>query len=105
MAEFIEEPEDHVVKELEQEKIVLEEINQFLELKKSQNQEILDSMSHEFRTPLVIIKSYIDMICQEEFGSINSIQREKLDLVQKNISLLTDAILKTLDELENVKHD
>ena len=65
MTEFIEEPEDHVVKELEQEKIVLEEINQFLELKKSQNQEILDSMSHEFRTPLVIIKSYIDMICQE----------------------------------------
>lgn len=97
--------ESHMVKELEQEKIVLEEINQFLEHQKSQNQEILDSISHEFRTPLVIIKSYIDMMQQEKFGSINSTQREKLTLVQKNISLLIDAILKTLENLEDVKND
>jgi len=105
MIETTQNPESHMVKELEQEKIVLEEINQFLELQKSQNQDIFDSISHEFRTPLVIIKSYIDMMCQEKFGSINSIQREKLTLVQKNISILINAILKTLENLESVKND
>jgi len=105
MTESDQNSESHIVKELEQEKIVLEEINQFLELQKSQNQEILDSISHEFRTPLVIIKSYIDMMHQEKFGSINSTQREKLTLVQKNISLLIDAILQTLENLEDVKND
>jgi len=103
LTELTPDSESHTVKELEQEKIVLEEINQFLELEKTQNQEILDSMSHEFRTPLVIIKSYIDMISQGKFGSINSTQREKLELVQTNVSLLITAILKTLDNLENVK--
>ena len=105
MIESEQNSESHMVKELEQEKIVLEEITQFLELQKSQNQEIMDSISHEFRTPLVIIKSYVDMMYQEKFGSINSTQREKLTLVQKNISILIDAILKTLENLEDVKND
>ena len=85
--------------------MVLEEINQFLEQKKHDNQKILDSMSHEFRTPLVIIKSYVDMMLQKEFGNITSIQHEKLVHVQNNIDLLTKSIFKILKDLERIDDD
>ncbi len=93
----------HTIKELEQEKIILEEINQSLEEKDYENKEILNSMSHEFRTPLVIIKSYVDMTLDEKFGKINSMQRQKLESVKKNIDVLITAIFKTLEVLEDKK--
>ncbi|MEX2192600.1 MAG: histidine kinase dimerization/phospho-acceptor domain-containing protein [Nitrosarchaeum sp.] len=103
MSENTDNMESHKIKELEQEKIILKEINEFLEKKELENNKILDSMSHEFRTPLVIIKSYVDMILQEEFGKINSLQHERLEHVQNNINLLTMAIFKTLEQLNNAK--
>ena len=93
----------HTIKELEQEKMILEEINQSLEEKEFENKEILNSMSHEFRTPLVIIKSYVDMTLDEKFGKINSIQRQKLEHVKKNIDILITSIFKTLEVLEDKK--
>lgn len=91
---------DFKVRELEQQKMILEEIAQSLEQKDLKNQDVLDSMSHEFRTPLVIIKSYVDLILEEKFGNINFEQREKLKHVQKNIDLLINAIFETLKNLE-----
>ena len=105
MSQNSSEPKSHKINELEQEKMMLEEINQFLEQKEHYNQEILDSMSHEFRTPLVIIKSYVDMMLQKEFGNITSIQRDKLVHVQNNVELLTKAIFKILQDLERIDND
>ncbi|MFQ5781908.1 MAG: histidine kinase dimerization/phospho-acceptor domain-containing protein [Nitrosopumilus sp.] len=88
------------LKELEQQKMILEEITQSLEQKEFKNQKVLDSMSHEFRTPLVIVKSYVDLILEEKFGSINYKQHEKLEHVQKNIDVLIGVIFETLKKLE-----
>lgn len=99
------EPKSHKINELEQEKMILEEINQFLEQKEYDNQKILDSMSHELRTPIVIIKSYVDMLLQKEFGDITSIQHEKLVHIQNNVELLTKSIFKILKDLERLDND
>lgn len=83
-------------KELEQEKIIMQEITDILENKQSINQDILDSLSHEFRTPLSIIKTLIDLLVAEEYGTINAKQKEKLLLVQQNTAQLIDEIFKIL---------
>ena len=85
-----------LIKELEQEKIILKEINEFLEKEQSSNQEILDSMSHEFRTPLVTIKAYVDMTLNDKFGELNQKQRMKLEKVQESVEILIDVIYRTL---------
>jgi len=60
----------HLMKELEQEKLFLEEINQYLSENENISNEVFDSMSHELRTPAVSIKAYTDMLLQGQFGSI-----------------------------------
>mgnify|MGYP000533656618 CR=1 FL=1 len=87
---------NHKILELEQQKLALKEINEYLEKQSSQQTQILDSLSHDLRTPLVIIKSYVDMILDEKFGKITSQQYDKLKNVQENIDLLIDAIFSSL---------
>jgi len=48
-----------VLKEVEQEKLFLEEINQYLSENENISNEVFDSMSHELRTPAVSIKANI----------------------------------------------
>jgi len=85
-------------KELEQEKIFLEDINKYLEENDSISKEIFDSMSHELRTPTVMIKSYTDMLLEGKFGNLTKIQHEKLDIIKTNTELLIDIIFKMLEK-------
>ena len=89
---------DHILKELEQEKLVLEEINRYLTENESVSNEILDSMSHELRTPMVTIKAYSDMLIKGKFGNLTQEQQEKLERIKENTDLLMDAVFKMLEK-------
>ncbi len=87
-----------VLKELEQEKLFLEEMNQYLSKNESISNEVFDSMSHELRTPTVTIKSYIDMLLAGKFGNLTKVQHEKLEKIKANTDLLMDAVFKMLEK-------
>jgi len=93
----------HDRKELEQEKILLERINLYLEKNETISHEIFDVFSHELRTPIVTIKSYIDMILMEKFGKVPSEQKLKLLQVSENTDLLIDIIMKMLEKIKERK--
>lgn len=90
--------ETHQIKEMEQEKLMLEEYLEILSNKDSISQEIFDSMSHELRTPIVSIKAYTDMLLEGCFGKLEKIQQEKLNHIKTNTSLLLDIVFKMLEK-------
>jgi len=94
----------HSYKELEQEKLFLEEINKDLTEHEQISNEVLDSMSHELRTPIVTIKGYTDMLINGNFGDLTTIQKERLDRIKKNIDLLIEAIFELLKKKEKLKN-
>ena len=52
--------------------------------------------AHELRTPLTPIYGYVEMLLQEDMGSLTNKQRESLEMVSKNVSRLvtiTDHLL------------
>lgn len=92
--------ESDELKELEQERFFLEEINKLLEKNESISKEIFDSISHEFRTPTVTIKAYTDMLLDGKFGELTYTQYEKLGRIKTNVELLLNIIIKMLDKKE-----
>jgi len=91
------------LRELEQEKLLLEEINRYLTENESVSNEILDSMSHELRTPMVTIKGYSDMLIKGKFGNLTQEQQEKLEKIKENTDLLMDAVFKMLEKSKKRK--
>ena len=93
----------HALKELEQEKLLLEEINQYLSENESISNDVFDSMSHELRTPTVTIKSYIDMLLEGKFGNLTKVQHEKLEKIKTNTDLLIGVIFQMLEKSKKRK--
>lgn len=89
---------DFVIKELEQQKFLFEEVITFLKENQVISKEIFDSLSHELRTPVVTIKANIDMLLGGNFGVMTPKQKEKLQSVKKNTDLLIDYIFKILEK-------
>jgi len=87
-----------VLKELEQEKLFLEEINQYLSENENISNEVFDSMSHELRTPVVSIKANTDMLLEGKFGNLTKVQHEKLEKVKTNTDLLIGVIFQMLEK-------
>ncbi|MEK6931011.1 MAG: histidine kinase dimerization/phospho-acceptor domain-containing protein [Thermoproteota archaeon] len=85
--------DSHKIKEIEQEKEFLEELNNLYEKLNNKNSNLLSSLNQEIRTPLVLIKSYTDMLLDDQFGTITQIQRDKLILMSKSIDSLIQAVL------------
>ncbi len=85
--------DSHKIKEIEQEKEFLEELNSLYEKLNNKNSNLLSSLNQEIRTPLVLIKSYTDMLLDDQFGTITQIQRDKLILMSKSIDSLIQAVL------------
>lgn len=85
--------DSHKIKEIEQEKEFLEELNSLYEKLNNKNSNLLSSLNQEIRTPLVLIKSYTDMLLDDQFGTITQIQRDKLTLMSKSIDSLIQAVL------------
>ena len=85
--------DSHKIKEIEQEKEFLEELNSLYEKLNEKNSNLLSSLNQEIRTPLVLIKSYTDMLLDSQFGAITQIQRDKLVLMSKSIDSLIQSVL------------
>ena len=84
------------IKELEQEKIIFKELYHYLSEHEKFSEKIFDAMSHQLRTPTVIIKAYTEMLLKEKFGNLTPEQKDKLERIKKNIDLLTKAIFDLL---------
>ena len=93
---------DHELRELEQEKAILEEIAEHLEQNKTITDEILDSLSHELRTPIVAIKAYTDMLLHNKFGELTPEQKQKLEIIQKNTGSLVKAVFDLLEKSQKI---
>ncbi len=91
------------LKELEQEKLFLEEINQYLSENENISNDVFESMSHELRTPMVTIKGYSDMLLEGKFGNLTKVQHEKLEQVKTNTDLLIGVIFQMLEKSRNRK--
>ncbi len=88
--------------ETKQEKMMLEELNEFLEENKTITGEVMDSMSHELRTPIVAIKAYTDMLLQNKFGELTSEQKQRLEMIQKNTDSLVKAVFDLLEKSQKI---
>lgn len=95
--------EEHYLKELEQEKLILEDCLEILSSKDTISQEIFDSMSHELRTPIVSIKAYTDMLIDGRFGKLSEKQEKKLIQIKTNTNLLLDVVFKMLEKSHSTK--
>ena len=91
----------HSINELNQEKIILKEINKYLDKNETISKEIFDSLSHKLRTPIVTIKSYIDMLLNDQFGELTEQQKEKLERIKENTDLLIKFIFQILEKNES----
>jgi len=52
----------------------------------------LDVVAHELRTPLTSIKTYVELLKKERLGKLTDLQKEKLDIMSKNVDKLTNLI-------------
>ena len=82
----------------------LKEANRLLELKNARLAELyntahqfVDNVSHEFRTPLAVIKEYASLIRDEVLGGVNSEQIEFLDVIGNRVEDLTLMVDDMLD--------
>ena len=89
-------------KELEQEKIILKEMTKMLEQERSSTKEILSSLSHEFRTPLSVIKTCTDILLSGAYGHLTEQQIEKLVLIRENTTQLISEVFKILKEKDKL---
>jgi len=94
---------DHELREVKQEKIILEEITQHLEQNKTITDEVLNSLSHELRTPIVAVKAYTDMLLQNKFGELTPEQKQRLEIIRKNTDLLVKAVFDLLEKSQKGK--
>ena len=97
----------HKIKELEQEKIILEDLNEVLGKGEPSLDELFTILSHEFRTPVVPIKAYTEMLLEGHLGNLNTQQKERLEMVRDSASslneLITSAILSKKIERGEIK--
>ncbi len=84
------------LKEIEQEKLILNTINNQLMTKDSKYKDILDTLTTEFKTPLIPIKMYSNCLLEGEFGDLSQTQKEKLKIITKNTDSLIDIISELL---------
>ena len=70
------------------------------------NELVLSFLKEPIITAIVPIKAYADMLESEKFGKINDTQKEKLQLIQKQIDSLLILISKiSVAKLDEIKHD
>lgn len=88
----------HKIKELEQEKILLAELNLYLDEKRDiEINEFLQVVSHELKTPLVPIMTNLDLILRHDSINLNEKQRKYLSEIRTNVAFLSQIIKNLLD--------
>lgn len=98
LEEKIQKEPSHKKNELERKRILLWEFNKCLVKNESISNEIFHSIGNDLRTPMVSIKAYSDMMIKGKFGKLTQEQQEKLERIKTNVDLLVDAIFKILEK-------
>lgn len=89
--------------EMEQERLLIEHMNNYLQKNEDISKEVFEEFSHELRTPIVTIKTYADMILDGAFGELTPLQKEKIQRVKENTELLIDVVMQMLDKIHTRK--
>lgn len=87
----------HKIRELEQEKILLQALHDFIYEDKISSDILMKSLRDNMKNLMVPIKAYVDMILDDHFGSLNGKQKEKLEIIKKCASSLNQQISHELD--------
>lgn len=88
----------HKISELEQEKILLAELNLYLDEKRDiEINEFLQVVSHELKTPLVPIMTNLDLILRQDSLNLTEKQRKRLSETSTNAAYLLQIITNLLD--------
>ncbi len=83
--------------ELENTLKIIQEVNQKLILLNKMEENFVAISSHELRTPVVVVKGFIDLIADGAFGELNPKLSEILKVLQININRL----IKTIEDITN----
>ncbi len=90
----------HKIKELEQEKIILQALYDFLYDDKISSDLFMSTISDNLKNTIVPIKVYVDMLLGGCFGNLSEKQKEKLKIIRTSTSNLDKHIS---DELRSKK--
>lgn len=73
--------------------------NAFAELKENDEikSEFISTASHELRTPITVINSYIEMFEEGMLGELSNIQREKMEIISSQIEHMIRLVEDMLD--------
>lgn len=82
----------HRLKELEQEKIILQGLYDYLEEEKISFDKLSEIISDHLKNPIVPIKAYVDMLLEGHFGDLNDRQKEKLRIIRESTLCLNERI-------------
>ncbi|MDE1770558.1 MAG: HAMP domain-containing histidine kinase [Thaumarchaeota archaeon] len=96
------EDEMHNIRELEQEKILLSGVQDILNQKELKMSELCAIVSHEFKTPLVPIKAYLEMLLEGNFGKLTKKQEEKIVIMQANAERLF-GLIEEITEFKKIE--
>lgn len=84
-------------RELENTLKIIQEVNQKLILLNKMEENFVAISSHELRTPVVVVKGFIDLIADGAFGELNPKLEEIIKVLQININRL----IKTIEDITN----
>jgi signal transduction histidine kinase/HAMP domain-containing protein len=86
------------IKELQEANQDLQELDRF-------KTRFLSNISHELRTPITSIKSYVELFLGNKIGILDALQEEKLQIVRRNVNQLLNLIndLLTLSRSDDLK--
>lgn len=95
---------DFLIREFRQEQLLAKEFMKNIDENDIISREILNSLSHELRTPVVAIKTYIDMLLKDHFGELRPQQREKIERIKENTDYLVNVIYEILEKKKKLKY-
>ena len=92
----------HRINELEQEKLILVELNHYLEDERLPIDGFVNTIHDMTLNPMVPIITYVDMLLAGHFGDLTMKQKEKLQVIKDNTMLLKDRITRIKSDKNNL---
>lgn len=84
-------------REVERQAAQLHEKNVHLERLNEESRKFVNNVSHEFRTPLCVIKQYASLIADDVVGTVNDEQRKMLRTIEDRVDDLNNMVDDMLD--------
>lgn len=83
--------------EVERQAAQLQEKNVRLERLNEESRKFVNNVSHEFRTPLCVVKQYASLIADDVVGTVNDEQRKMLRTIEDRVDDLNNMVDDMLD--------